>query len=92
MQHDKKCRPILPPMYCSLTHDTHESLRSVLQAPVETGQVRVDEVPDSDDEAAEGQLSRCKRAASLGSRCSLEGLSKVSRDTTGTIYELCLGC
>ncbi|KAK9840414.1 hypothetical protein WJX74_009524 [Apatococcus lobatus] len=31
-------------------------------------------------------------AAGLGARCSLEGLSKVSREASGTIYELCLGC
>ena len=54
------------------------------------GTAHTDEVPDSDDEAATGQIDT--RAALLGPRCSLEGLSKVSREATGTIYELCLGC
>ena len=77
----------------------HSTARSMIQGPfhgdmqeaVTSGQAAADEIPDSDDEQAmDGHTAT--RADALGPRCSLEGLSKVSREATGTIYELCLGC
>ena len=47
--------------------------------------------PPQNDAALAIAKASLPRAAALGARCSLEGLSKVSRDATGTIYELCLG-